>query len=62
VLLVRTRTKGRFMQDAPEERWKKLCELAANEQDPQKLLALVQEINDLLKGKQPRSSSAPPPQ
>ncbi len=49
------------MQDAPEERWKTLCELATNEQDPQKLLALVQEISDLLEEKQHRSSSAKGP-
>lgn len=30
------------------ERWRELCALAAKEQDPQRLLALVQEINDLL--------------
>jgi hypothetical protein len=31
----------------PNERWMKLCEQAANEQDPAKLLALVTEINRL---------------
>jgi hypothetical protein len=36
------------------ERWKLLCELAAKEQDPQKLLELTREINDLLLGKQRR--------
>jgi hypothetical protein len=36
------------------ERWKLLCELAAQEQDPQKLLELTREINDLLLGKQRR--------
>jgi hypothetical protein len=36
------------------ERWKLLCELASNEQDPQKLLELTREINDLLLGKQRR--------
>jgi len=30
-----------FMQDAVKKRWMELCELAANEQDSQKLLALV---------------------
>ncbi len=49
------------MQDAPEERWKRLCALATNEQDPQKLLALVEEISDLLEEKQHRSSSANSP-
>ena len=32
----------------PEERWLQLCRLAAVEQDPEKMLLLVQEINDLL--------------
>jgi hypothetical protein len=40
------------MQAAREERWKMLCALAADEQDPQKLLALVHEINDLLEEKE----------
>jgi hypothetical protein len=30
------------------ERWKELCALASVEQDPQRLLELVQEINRLL--------------
>jgi hypothetical protein len=37
-----------------EERWKQLCELAAKEQDPQKLLELTREINKLLLFKQNR--------
>jgi hypothetical protein len=37
-----------------EERWKLLCELAAKEQDPQKLLELTREINSLLLFKQKR--------
>jgi hypothetical protein len=37
-----------------EERWKLLCELAAKEQDPQKLLELTREINNLLLFKQKR--------
>jgi hypothetical protein len=36
------------------ERWKLLCEMAAQEQDPQKLLELTRKINDLLLGKQRR--------
>jgi hypothetical protein len=36
------------------ERWKKLCEEAAVEQDPRRLLELTREINDLLLGKQRR--------
>jgi hypothetical protein len=37
-----------------EERWRQLCELAAKEQDPQKLLELTREINKLLLFKQNR--------
>jgi hypothetical protein len=37
-----------------EERWKELCALAATEQDPRKLRALVREINELLSRKQKR--------
>lgn len=42
------------MQGPVKERWQSLCEQAANEQDPQKLLELVQEINKLLEDKQHR--------
>ena len=37
-----------------KERWKLLCEQASVEQDPQKLLELVKEINELLRKKQVR--------
>ena len=43
-----------FMQDAPGERLKALCEEASTEQDPQKLLALITEINCLLEEKRLR--------
>ncbi len=36
------------MQGSTKTRWQELCERAAMEQDPQKLLELVQEINHLL--------------
>lgn len=39
---------------ANNESWKQLCELAAQERDPKKLLELTREINDLLLGKQRR--------
>jgi hypothetical protein len=35
-----------------KERWKRLCELASVEQDPDKLLELVREINRLFEEKQ----------
>jgi hypothetical protein len=37
-----------------KERWQELCKLAAVEQDSEKLLALVQEINQLLDDKRTR--------
>jgi hypothetical protein len=42
------------------ERWLELAELAANEQDPIKLMALVSEINQLLTEKQKRLDSLQP--
>jgi hypothetical protein len=36
------------------ERWMELAALAAEEQDPQKLIALIQEIDQLLAEKQAR--------
>jgi hypothetical protein len=36
------------------ERWFQLCQQAAVEQDPQKLLQLIKEINDLLEAKEAR--------
>jgi hypothetical protein len=40
-----------------KERWKQLCEQAANEQDPAKLVELVKQINDLLENKKRRLDS-----
>ena len=37
-----------------QERWRLLCEQAASEQDPQKLVELVKEINALLEAKNAR--------
>src|ERR1700730_1374757 len=36
-----------------KERWKELCEQAAHEQDPAKLMQLVKEIRDLLEDAPP---------
>jgi len=41
------------MQDKTE-RWFQLCQLAAIEQDPEKLLLLIKEINELLEAKEKR--------
>ncbi len=42
-----------------DERWKHLCEQAANEHDPEKPLELTRQINDLLLRKRdPRNQLA----
>jgi len=45
-----------------KERWRELCEEASLEQDPEKLLNLVREINRLLEEKQARLSGNNKPQ
>ena len=40
-----------LVQDASDERVKKLCQQAASEQDAERLIELVGEINDLLEAK-----------
>jgi hypothetical protein len=42
------------MKGQTRERWRELCEQAANEQNPAKLLKLITEINRLLTEKQER--------
>jgi hypothetical protein len=42
------------MKNETKERWQELCDQAANEQDPTKILTLVVEINRLLEEKQRR--------
>lgn len=42
------------MQGERAERWRKLCEQAAVEQDSRKLMELVKEINRLLEEKDQR--------
>jgi hypothetical protein len=42
------------MQGAKRERWFQLCQQAAVEQDPAKMLVLITEINDLLQEKERR--------
>jgi hypothetical protein len=47
-------------QKEKKEKWMELCELAANEQDASKMMALITEINRLLKVKQqPLDTSHP---
>jgi len=42
------------VQGETKEQWLQLCELAAVEKDPQKLMAIVKEINRLLQEKEQR--------
>ena len=42
------------MQGETGERWRKLCEQAAVEKDPQRLVELIEEINRLLESKEER--------
>ena len=42
------------MQGESAERWRELCVLAAAEQDPDRLMALIREINLLLERKERR--------
>jgi len=46
------------MENEQRERWQELCELAAKEQDPDKLFALTQEINRLLEEREARLKEA----
>jgi hypothetical protein len=41
-----------------KENWMELCELAAQEKDPTKLMALIGEIDRLLETKQQRATTA----
>ncbi len=42
------------MKGETAERWRRLCEQAAEEQDPDKLMKLIEEINRLLETKEER--------
>jgi hypothetical protein len=42
------------MKGETGERWRALCELAAEEQDPQRLMELVEQINRMLEEKEKR--------
>jgi hypothetical protein len=48
------------MTAEPEQRWRILCAQAAQEQDPEKLLTFVIEINELLDTTNARSDEYPP--
>jgi hypothetical protein len=42
------------------EKWMELCAQAANEQDPEKLMELIVQINQLLEAKEHRLKNHPP--
>ena len=42
------------MQGQTKERWQALCEQAATEQNPERLMELIEEINRLLAAKEER--------
>ena len=46
------------MESAQRDRWLQLAELASKEQDPVKMLALIEEINHILEEKEKRLQSA----
>jgi hypothetical protein len=48
------------MEEKHADRWRMLCEQAAKEQDPQKLMELVAEIDRLLSEKQARLDGKKP--
>ncbi len=47
------------MKGATGERWRKLCEQAQTEQDPEKFMALIEEINRVLEEKEARLKRNP---
>ena len=47
-----------IMQGQQKERWEELCELAEQEQNPERLMELVVEINRLLEQKDQRLIAA----
>ena len=54
-----TNLERRVMIGDNEERWRKLCEEAAKEQDPDRLLELVREINQMLEDEERRLQGKP---
>ena len=49
------------MLDKDEKHWRELCDQAAKEQDPAKLIKLMQEINRLLTAEHHRLETKLPP-
>jgi hypothetical protein len=47
--------KGKYLMEGErKQRWEHLCEQAAKEQDPERLMVLIREINQLLEEKEAR--------
>lgn len=46
--------------DENREKWMELCERAAREQDPERLMQLIAQINQLLEAKEHKLKSSPP--
>ena len=42
------------MQGQTREGWERLCQQAAIEQDPERLMSLIEELNELLEAKEKR--------
>ena len=42
------------MQGQTRESWERLCQQAAIEQDPERLMSLIEELNELLEAKEKR--------
>jgi hypothetical protein len=51
--------EGTIMVSDNKERWMELCELAAQEKDPTKLMALIGEVERLLETKEQSVRKAP---
>jgi hypothetical protein len=49
------------MTDTSKDRLLELCQQGANEQDPEKLLKIVREINDILAARARRLDAKSPP-
>ena len=47
------------MTDIDEQDWRKLCELAANETDPRRLRALVEQLSKALESRSQKFGSDP---
>jgi hypothetical protein len=53
------RLKGTPMQGETAERWRQVCEKVVSEQNPERLMELVRELNQLLEEKETRLKKSP---